>query len=313
MSNSLHSEEDVKFKFLVPYLAERGYAQNCIDFNVAIEVHEGRKKKTIFADAVVYASTAKRAPLFVCETKAPQEVLDRRVREQAISYARLLPRIAPLTLITNGAQVQVFHTLHKTRIADLPQRRDLEDDIVKFVLPGDVQEALRQEAKHDLFIIDDVRTFKSILKSCHNEIRNNEGLDPTAAFDEMSKIMSCKLYEEKENGQHNRFRLSLFDDTMNRLNINVVSQIFEEAKKHVLYKDLFQLDATIKLKDRTIRKIVELLENYDLGLTAFDVKGEAFEYFLGDTFTGGLGEYSLRATSWSSWSRRLTRKSARRS
>lgn len=26
-------------------------------------------------------------------------------------------------------------------------------------------------------------------------------------------------------------------------------------------------------------------------MTAFDVKGEAFEYFLGDTFTGGLGEY----------------------
>ena len=47
----------------------------------------------------------------------------------------------------------------------------------------------------------------------------------------------------------------------------------------------------IKLKDRTIRKIVESFENYDLGLTAFDVKGEAFEYFLGDTFTGGLGEY----------------------
>jgi type I restriction enzyme M protein len=45
------------------------------------------------------------------------------------------------------------------------------------------------------------------------------------------------------------------------------------------------------LKDRTIRKIVELFESHDLGLTAFDVKGEAFEYFLGDTFTGGLGEY----------------------
>jgi type I restriction enzyme M protein len=34
-----------------------------------------------------------------------------------------------------------------------------------------------------------------------------------------------------------------------------------------------------------------LFESYDLSLTAFDVKGEAFEYFLGDTFTGGLGEF----------------------
>lgn len=291
MAKALHSEEDVKFKFLVPFLEERGYKQDCIAFNVAIQVQEGRKKKTIFADAVVYASKAHKAPLIVCETKAPKEILDREAREQAISYARLLPKIAPLTLLTNGAQVQVFHTLHKSRKAELPKRDDLEDDIVKFVLNKDVQDALREEAKHELFIIDDVRTFKSILKSCHNEIRNNEGLDPTAAFDEMSKVMFCKLFEEKENSKNNRFRLAVFEDSMDRLKINVIRKIFEDAKAHSTYSGLFQKDAQINLKDRTIRKIVSLFENYDLGLTAFDVKGEAFEYFLGDTFTGGLGEY----------------------
>ena len=286
-----HSEDDVKIHFLVPFLEERGYKQPCIAFNVPIEVQEGRKKKTIFADAVVYTSPAHKAPLLVCETKAPSEVLDRSAREQAISYARLLPRIAPLALITNGAQVQVFHALNKSRLPELPTRDELEDDIVKFVIDKHVQETLRQEAKHDLFIIDDVRTFKSILKSCHDEIRNNEGLDPTAAFDEMSKVMFCKLYEEKENSQRNRFRLSIFDDTMERLKINVVRKIFDEARKAPAYAGLFQADAEIKLKDRTVRKIVSLFESYDLGLTAFDVKGEAFEYFLGDTFTGGLGEY----------------------
>jgi type I restriction enzyme M protein len=206
VENVLKSEEDVKFKYLVPYLEERGYKNSCIAFDVSITVQEGRKKKTIYADAVVYASPARKAPLIVCETKAPTEVLDRAAREQAISYARLLDQIAPLALITNGSQIQVFHTLHKTRRADLPRRRDLEDDIVQFVLNKDVQDSLRREAKHDLFIIDDVQTFKNILKACHNEIRINEGLDPTAAFDEMSKVMFCKLYEEKENAQNNRFR-----------------------------------------------------------------------------------------------------------
>jgi type I restriction enzyme M protein len=291
MTRELRSEEDVKFKFLVPYLESRGYQQNCMAFNVAIAVQEGRKKKTIFADAIVYASAAHKAPLLVCETKAPTEVLDREAREQVISYARLLPRIAPLALLTNGSQTQIFHTLQKSRKPELPNRADLEDDILKFVLDRDVQESLRQEAKHDLFIIDDVRTFKSILKSCHNEIRNNEGLDPTAAFDEMSKVMFCKLYEEKENTQGNRFRVAIFDDTMERLHLNIVRKIFDDARAAPAYAGLFQPGSTINLKDRTIRKIVELFENYDLGLTAFDVKGEAFEYFLGDTFTGGLGEY----------------------
>lgn len=290
-NESIRSEEDVKFKFLVPYLERLGYRQDCIAFNVAVQVQEGRKKKTIFADAIVYATRAHKAPLIVCETKAPTEVLDRAAREQVISYARLLPRIAPLALLTNGSQIQIFHTLQKVRQPDLPRRADLNDDILKFVIGKDAQESLREEAKHDLFIIDDVRIFKSILKSCHNEIRNNEGLDPTAAFDEMSKVMFCKLFEEKENPQGNRFRVAVYDDCIERLQFNVVRKIFEDAKSNLSYSGLFLPGSKIDLKDRTIRKIVTLFENYDLGLTAFDVKGEAFEYFLGDTFTGGLGEY----------------------
>jgi len=285
------SEEDIKIQFLLPYLAERGYKQNCMDFGVPIEVQEGRKKKTIFADVLVYTSAQKKAPLLLCETKAKSEPLDRSVREQAISYARLLPQIAPLVLLTNGNQVQIFHTLNKSRLPDLPKRAELDKDLLRFVVSQDTQEALRREAKHELFIIDDVQTFKGILKSCHNEIRNNEGLDPTAAFDEMSKVMFCKLYEEKVNPGKNRFRLAVLDDSQERLGVNVVRQIFDEAKAATSYKEILPPGAQIHLKDRTIRKIVGLFEDYDLSLTAFDVKGEAFEYFLGDTFTGGLGEY----------------------
>src|SRR4051812_13913180 len=101
------SEEDVKVKFLLPFLRDHGYKDESIRFEEAVVVQEGRKQKTIFADAVVYSSPSSDAPLVLCETKAPDEVLDKRVKEQAISYARLLPRIAPLVLITNGTQVQV--------------------------------------------------------------------------------------------------------------------------------------------------------------------------------------------------------------
>ncbi len=284
------TEDDVKVKILLPFLESLGYKTAHCEFNRTIEVQEGRKVKSIFADVVVYSSAAKTAPLILCETKAPNEILNRFVREQAISYARLLPRIAPLVLITNGQQFQFFQTLNKNRIPELPRRRDLEKDIVNFLVSRELQDALRLEAKHGLFIIDDVVTFKNVLRSCHNEIRNNEGYDPTVAFDEMSKVLFCKLYEEKHT-RRNRFRLTIFDDTLERLQVNVVKQIFQETKVDAPYAGLFAQDAVINLQDRTIRKIVQLFENYDLSLTAFDVKGEAFEYFLGDTFTGGLGEY----------------------
>jgi type I restriction enzyme M protein len=289
-SDSYLTEEDVKVKFLIPFLKQAGYKETYCDFEKAIEVQEGRKTKQIFADVVVYSSAKKDTPLVLCETKAPNDILDRRVKEAAISYARLLDRIAPLALITNGSQVQVFETITKTRLPALPTKDELQKNIVGYLVNRETQDALKREARHELFIIDDVQTFKTVLKSCHTEIRNNEGYDPTIAFDEMAKVLFCKLYEEKHS-QSLRFNLAVFDDTLNRLGINVIQQIFDETKKDPRYAGLFQPDEKINLQDRTIRKIIALFQDYDLSLTAFDVKGEAFEYFLGDTFTGGLGEY----------------------
>ncbi len=288
----LRSEEDVKIKFLVPFLQHKGYESRCIDFNKPIEIQEGRKQKTIFADAVVYTTAAKTAPLIVCETKPPNEGLTNRDKGQAISYARLLDRIAPLVLVTNGAQTRVFQSLSKSRIAELPHRKDLREDFVKFVVSAEMREALRTEAKHELFIIDDVQSFKVILRACHDEIRNNEGYDATKSFDELSKVLFCKMYEEKNHPEDsNRFRTLIFDDSSSKLGVNVVTQIWNETKNDPRFVGLFEPKSVIDLQDRTIRKIVSLFEDYDLSLTAFDVKGEAFEYFLGETFTGGLGQY----------------------
>lgn len=285
-----HSEEDVKVKFLLPLLESLGYNIKHCEFETPIEVQEGRRTKTIFADVIVYGSAKKPAPLMCVETKAPNVPLTRADRDQAISYARLLPKIAPIAVLTNGRQVQVFRTFDKTRVPAIPPRSAFDSGMVEMVLNKAVSDALRAEAKHELFIIDDVQTFKRLLKASHDEIRNNEGYDPTQAFDELSKVLFCKMYEEK-NGDSNRFRVSVFDETLKTVSVNVVQAIFKETITDPRYKGLFDANDSIRLQDRTLRKIVELFERTDLSLTAFDVKGEAFEYFLGDTFTGGLGQY----------------------
>lgn len=288
--DDLRTEEDVKIKFLLPFLQSHGYKVECCDFEKAIEVQEGTRRKNIFADVIVYSSKAKTVPLICCETKGPEEVLDRQAREQAISYARLLPKIAPLALLTNGKQVQVFQSLSKNRLEVLPERKSLHSDFLKFVVSDQIRDELREEAKHELFIIDDVQTFKRLLKSCHDEIRNNEGYDPTEAFDELSKVLFCKMHEERRDGS-NRFRVSVFDQTLKDLGVNIVQKIFEETAADPRFQGLLEAKEKIKLQDRTLRRIVQLFESTDLSLTAFDVKGEAFEYFLSDTFTGGLGQY----------------------
>ena len=130
------TEDDVKINILLPFLEGLGYKTAHCEFNKAIEVQQGRKVKNIFADVVVYSSAAKTAPLILCETKAPNEILNRYVREQAISYARLLPRIAPLVLITNGHQFQFFQTLNKNRIPSYPGGRIWKRMLLIFSLAG---------------------------------------------------------------------------------------------------------------------------------------------------------------------------------
>ena len=286
-----NNEEEIKVHLVLPWLESLGYKREFMEFEKTIKINEGRKTKSIFADIVVYTDKKLETPLIVVDTKSPSEILSKEGRDQVISYARLLPKIAPIAVLTNGTNIQVYQTLDKSRLKELPKRKEILNDFVSAVLSKNIQEVLRLEATKELFTIDDVSTFKDLLKKCHNIIRNNEGYDPIQAFDELSKILFAKMYEEQYNKSSNRFTSEIYEKTLKELNVNIVQQQFSEIQKVKGFRDLFPENTTIKLKDRTIKDIVSIFESYDLTLTNFDVKGEAFEYFLGDTFTGGLGEY----------------------
>lgn len=285
------NEEEVKIQIVLPWLESLGYKKELMEFEKTIEVNEGRKSKKIFADIVIYTSKKKDTPIIVVDTKAPNEILSTNGKNQVISYARLLPKIAPIAILTNGNTTHVYQTLDKSRIHSLPPRNAITKDFVSAVLSKSIQDALKSEATKELFTIDDVSTFKSLLKRCHNIIRNNEGYDPVQAFDEMSKILFAKMYEEQYHKESNRFTKKVFDSSLRDLGVNIVQKMFSEIQTVKELNELFNREEKINLKDRTIKEIVEIFESYDLTLTNFDVKGEAFEFFLGDTFTGGLGEY----------------------
>ena len=203
------NEEEVKIQIVLPWLESLGYKKELMEFEKTIEVNEGRKSKKIFADIVIYTSKKKDTPIIVVDTKAPNEILSTNGKNQVISYARLLPKIAPIAILTNGNTTHVYQTLDKSRIHSLPPRTAITKDFVSAVLSKSIQDALKSEATKELFTIDDVSTFKSLLKRCHNIIRNNEGYDPVQAFDEMSKILFAKMYEEQYHKESNRFTISV--------------------------------------------------------------------------------------------------------
>lgn len=140
--------------------------------------------------------------------------------------------------------------------------------------------------------------FSKLLFKCHNIIRNNDKLSPEAAFDEISKVLFIKIRYERDNTGTQIFSKEEFkklreayDKTKSQQSLPFYQQLFERTKEDFANDDLFESNDTIKIKEASFEAIVKELEIYNLSLTADDVKGIAFEKFLGKTFRGELGQF----------------------
>src|SRR5260370_7856215 len=55
-------------------------------------------------------------PLAIIETKAPQRTLNEDDARQVISFARLVPGVAPFAIVTNGTDTHIYDTVTSTLI-----------------------------------------------------------------------------------------------------------------------------------------------------------------------------------------------------
>jgi len=67
--------------------------------------------------------------------------------------------------------------------------------------------------------------------------------------------------------------------------------LFEQTKAYYRADDLFTAADKLDISEETFRRIVKQLERFDLSKTGDDIKGLAFEKFLGTTFRGELGQF----------------------
>ena len=130
------------------------------------------------------------------------------------------------------------------------------------------------------------------MHSCHNTIRNLEMKDPVAAFDEIAKVLFIKVFVERELLSRRRKENLFTVDVLNRqLADNPLDNLFQETKKFYSTDKIFSADERINLRRETGEEIVRKLEKYNLSDTSEDVKGVAFERFLGKTFRGEIGQF----------------------
>ena len=149
-----------------------------------------------------------------------------------------------------------------------------------------------------------VAHYQDILRTCHNIIRNNDKLSPEAAFDEISKILFMKIKYEREQRGAKVFTKNEFVEKEKWFEKEIrpslkgtpkdlpyMQFLFYNTKEEFKADQLFEENEIIKIRQNSFEQILEKLETYNLSDTQDDVKGIAFEQFLGTTFRGELGQY----------------------
>lgn len=200
----------------------------------------------------------------------------------------------------NLKETKVFHIIPE------PTHRKLDrlKEIPKASLIADEKKINRFISETKTFTRDQ---FTKLLSKCHNIIRNNDKLSPEAAFDEISKVLFMKImYERKskeemifskekfksdEKNYEERIRPSLKESGLSHLDKEYMQFLFDETKREFENDEIFERGDQIRIKRTSFEMIVEELEIFNLSDTSDDVKGIAFEEFLGRTFRGELGQF----------------------
>jgi len=280
---SASPEEVVRQRFIRTLVEHYGYALEQMDQEQRTQ-HGHRSPR---ADIVVWQSTAervaKRFPALVVECKADSIDIQEKDYYQAASYT-----------VASGCEIFVATNQRHTAVFKLVARTPGE-----FVAINEIPRATDWgDAKRLKEVLDSLRTFnrkefQDLLFVCHSILRDVHKMDPGRAFDTISKILFIKMYVER-SGLHGTFTTDYLDKRAQvRLptDLAVHDGLFEQTKTFYRADDLFTDADKLDISEETFRRIVKQLERFDLSKTGDDIKGLAFEKFLGTTFRGELGQF----------------------
>jgi type I restriction enzyme M protein len=275
-------EESVRQSYLPVLVNEYGYSLDQMDEELEVT---GRGSGHARADFVIWRSAEDKAnqknPLIIVECKSDNVTISVKDYGQGDNYARLTG--AKFFVTHNNRETKYWRVIHDSmpkypeEIENIPHASDSDKDIEELL------------SKLKTFREDE---FAKLLHECHNVIRNREKLDPAAAFDEIAKILFVKVYVERElkakRQRKNIFSAEFLDD---QIGDDPLNDLFEKTKRFYAKDKIFEDTDRINLKPATGREIVRRLERYNLSDTSEDIKGIAFERFLGRTFRGEIGQF----------------------
>lgn len=282
------SEEPERAEFYSELIYKYMYESKRMD----LEKEVPRRKPSDRADIVVYEDDMGKKPYITVECKKDgiSEAEIKQAIEQVFGNANSLR--SKYAIVVAGSVRIAFDVVNyppnereKNVISDIPIRYG---KVPKYTYKKDAPEVVFGTGDSDL----KKPTRQELLnkfQQCHDIIWEGGKRNPAEAFDEMSKLMFCKIWDERwitKKDEYYNFQVGTHE-TKGEVARRIRNVIYKKARN--LEPSVFV--EPIKVSDVLIYPVVQILQEISLSKADLDTKGEAFEHFLGKIFKGEMGQY----------------------
>ena len=186
-------------------------------------------------------------------------------------------------------------------IVDIPASRSQKSPTYKYIYQAEEFKKSHPNTHFKSLTPVNYETLNRCFKSAHNALWAGGQLNPSEAFDELDKLIFCKIWDERNNkviGAPYAFQIIAIDESDNygpaivrqKENENLYNRIlalYEKGRE----QDSEVFRENIRLSPEKIRTVVSYLEGFDLSNSDLDSKGRAFETFMDSFFRGSFGQY----------------------
>lgn len=272
-------EEKVRASYFVELVLDYQYPAKRIDIEVKVE----RRIPDDRADIVVYEDDELQQTFLVVECKKDgiSDAEFKQAIEQAFGNAN--SKRAKYAIVVAGNTKTAFNIAgfksserEKNVIADIPIKYGKAPKY-KFT-KGDSSKDLKIVSRQELI---------STLQKCHDTVWQGGKLAPTTAFDEVSKLLFCKLKDEKQKAKGSFYDFQIGTHETAEEVYKRINEIYLKAKKED--EDVFKEE--IRLEPKVVYTVVEHLQELSINKIDLDTKGIAFERFMQDFFKGKMGQF----------------------
>jgi type I restriction-modification system DNA methylase subunit len=284
-------EEKVQAETFCKLVLEYGYSEKQIQLFVTVKMGVAEKE----ADLLVYTDETCTQPYIIVECKKADisEMEFKEAVKQAFSYAHALAGTTKYVWITKGNKEE-YYKFNKEKdtketIADIPYFGDTTEKEHKYA-KGSFYIA-KVKGKDEKIKAQDLQPIAEseltrIFKQAHDALWAGGELNPSQAFDELDKLIFCKIWDEKNTKKGEPYDFQVRTENIENLKERIL-KLYDKGKA----KDPEIFNKPIDLIAERIKTIVEYFQSISLSETDLDSKGKAFETFLGTYFRGEFGQY----------------------